>query len=281
MVKKIFKIIGILILAFLFIFVGQGIGYLIALPMHKSANAGIQFSAMYADFIGIWILCIAFCLIFKPFRKMLPKLGTKEPGNNVKTALIIGLILGLGFNLFIGILAMLHGDISLSYSSFNPLMIVLFIVVIMIQSGAEELVDRFFIYEKTREYFPNCPAVAIVLNALFFMSLHLGNPGVGALALLNLVLVGILYSLVVYYYKSFWAAVVAHTSWNFCQNILLGLPNSGIVTEYSVFSLDAANARNSFTYNTAFGIEGTIMSCLLLAIGCIVVIYFGKRKNNN
>lgn len=277
---KYLKTVGILVLAFILLFAGELLGEVITLPLHKSMNAGIRFGSMYASFIGIWIMFIVFCLIFKPFRKMLPKLGTKEAGNNVKTALVIGLILGLGLNLLVAIVAMINKDIALVYSQFNPLMLIYFIIVVMIQSGAEEVVDRWFIYEKLREYFPNCPAVAIVLNAVFFAALHLANPGVSALPILNIVLVGLLYSLLVYYYKSLWAAIVAHTSWNFCQNILLGLPNSGIVTEYSVFSLDAASAKDSFAYSTAFGIEGTILSCLLLAIACVVVFYLGRKKNS-
>ncbi len=266
-------------LSILFMLLGQGLGELISLPLKHSSNAGISFGAMYASFIGIWIVCIGFCLIFKSNRKYLPKMWIKEEGNNIKTALIIGLILGLGCNLLVAIVAMINGDIALSFASFNPLMLIYFLVVVMIQSGAEELVDRWFIYEKVRDYFPNCPAVAIIVNAIFFMFLHIANPGVTALSLLNIALVGVLYSLVVYYYKSFWAVVVAHTTWNFCQNILLGLPNSGIVTEYSVFSLDAANARDSFTYSVSFGIEGTIMTCTVLAIACVVVVVLGRKKN--
>lgn len=277
---KIFKSLGIMILAFVLLGIGQmGIGVPVANLIRRIPNDAIRFGTFYVEFIGIWVAVLVFCLIFKSFRKMLPKLGTREEGNNLKTALLIGLPMGLGLNLLCAVFALLHGDIALSFSGFNVLMIIYFIVVIMIQSGAEELVCRWFVYEKLREYFPKWPAVAIIVNALFFSALHLGNTGVTNLGLLNIVLVGWLYALTVYYFKSIWAAIVAHASWNFCQNILLGLPNSGNVSEYSVFTLDAAKATDSFAYSVSFGIEGTIVANVALALCCIAVIYFGRKKN--
>ena len=56
-------------------------------------------------------------------------------------------------------------------------------------------------------------------------------------------------SLMVYYMDSLWCAFAVHTAWNFTQNILFGLPNSGINVPYSVFKLNAATARDSFAYN--------------------------------
>ncbi len=45
-----------------------------------------------------------------------------------------------------------------------------------------------------------------------------------------------------------------HTAWNFMQNIVLGLPNSGANVPYSIFKLEEG-ASNSFFYDTGFGIE--------------------------
>lgn len=281
MMKKILKTIGILILAVVLFISGEIVGSFVTAPLYYCENNAIVFGKTYLLFIGLWITFFAFCLIFKPFRKMFKRLWIKEPGNNVKTALSVGLVCGLGLNLLIAFVAMLNGDISLSFLGFNPLMIIYFILVITIQSGAEEIMVRWFVYQKLREYFKDRPAVAIILNASLFAALHLFNPGVTLLAILNIALAGLLYSLIVYYYKSFWAAVVAHASWNFCQNILLGLPNSGIVTEYSIFKLDVASARDSFAYSTAFGIEGTVTTCLVFALVCALLMYLNRKKDKN
>ena len=84
----------------------------------------------------------------------------------------------------------------------------------MIQSGAEEIVDRCYLYQKLRRRY-RWPVIAIAVNALIFMALHMGNPGVTKLGLLQVFLFGVLASLLVYYWDSLWAAIWTHTAWNF------------------------------------------------------------------
>ena len=71
---------------------------------------------------------------------------------------------------------------------------------------------------------------AIIGNALIFTSLHVFNPGFTVIAGTQIFLVGIVFSLLVYYYDSLWAAITFHTAWNYTQNLIFGLPNSGIVS---------------------------------------------------
>ena len=108
--------------------------------------------------------------------------------------------------------------------------------------------------------------------------MHLANPGMTVVAALNIFVVGVLFGLMVYYFDSLWMAMAAHTAWNFTQNIIFGLPNSGIVTPYSIFKLDAATARNSIFYDVDFGIEATVMALIVLTASTLIAIYIGERK---
>ena len=121
------------------------------------------------------------------------------------------------------------------------------------------------------------PVVAIVGNSLLFALLHLANHGVTILSVLNIFLVGILFSLMVYYMDSLWCAFAVHTAWNFTQNILFGLPNSGINVPYSVFKLNAGTARDSFAYNVGFGIEGTVFADIVLLAACVLLYLWGRK----
>jgi len=257
---------------------GEFLGEFVKTLMGRTGDDGLTFAGMYLSFIGIWIVVFAYWAVFKHHRPMFRALGSGAEGNRLKTALPMGLILGLGLNLLLACVAMIKGDIRLSFNRFDPLYVLLFIVTVGVQSGAEELLCRAHLYQQLRRAFPKAPVIAIIGNALVFSMMHLGNPGVTVLALLNILLTGILYSLVVYYFDSFWACVIAHTGWNFCQSILLGLPNSGIVSSYSVFRLDAASARDSFAYNVNFGIEGTVAAVILLAIACVAVFFVGRNR---
>ena len=166
--------------------------------------------------------------------------------------------------------------IVLTYDAIHPLWFVVVFLTVFIQSSAEELLCRGFLYQKLRRSYKN-PVVAIVGNALLFALLHLANNGVTVLSVLNIFLVGILFSLMVYYMDSLWCAFAVHTAWNFTQNILFGLPNSGINVPYSVFKLDAATARDSFAYNVGFGIEGTLLADVVLLVACVLLYLWGRK----
>ena len=72
-----------------------------------------------------------------------------------------------------------------------------------------------------------------------------------------------------------------HAAWNFSQSIVFGLPNSGIVSAYSVFKLDAASATNGLFYNVNFGVEGSVGSNLILLTLCIVVLLINRGKGEH
>ena len=246
--------------------------------LSRSGDPGLAFAGTYLCFAGIWLMAFIYWGIFKHHRPMFRALGPEARGNNWKTALPLGLAAGFVPNLLLALIAVACGDIRLSFNRVEPLYILLFIVSVAVQSGAEELMCRVHLYQQLRRAFPKFPWIAIFGNALIFSSMHMANSGVTVLALLNILLVGILYSLIVYYFDSFRACVIAHTGWNFCQSILLGLPNSGMVSAYSVFKLEEG-ARDSLAYNVNFGIEGTVTTVVLLAIGCVVIFLIGRKRN--
>ena len=272
------------ILSVLLVFFGQGLGYLnvIAYPAIDlftkitGSEGSAQFMYMYFMFIGIWLMFVLFCL---------PKRNHKILGGlkrgSFKNAMA-GLLLGFGSNALCILFAVLHKDIFLSFNKFSPAPFFAFLLVVMIQSGAEELADRTYLYQKLRRRYKS-PLVAMIGNSLVFASLHLANPGVTFLSVLNIFLFGIITSLFIYQYDGLWGAILLHTGWNFSQSIFFGLPNSGIVSEYSVFRLEAASARDSFFYSVAFGIEGTIASLIIeiAIIAAMIIIHKGKGEAND
>ena len=230
----------------------------------------------YIGFISIWICGLIIISVFKGYRPILKAFSTKLKGNNIKTAIIGGLSLGLVLNLLIALVAIATGSIKLHYEGLGLGAFLLLLIAVLIQSGAEEFVARVFIYQRLRKNFPKWPLVAILGNGLFFILIHLGNPGMTFISELMLLLVSVMYSLVVYYFDSIWIPIVAHTTWNFTQNIVLGLPNSGIVFPVSVFKLDAG--ANNFAFDSTFGVEGSILALILNAIVCVGLYYFGRKK---
>ena len=228
----------------------------------------------YLEFIGLWIAILLGAIIPKKNRPMLRSFLPNRRGNNLK-GIIAGILLGFGANGFCVLMSVLKGDIKLSYSGIEPGILLLFIVVVFIQSGAEELVDRFYLYQKLRRRYRS-PLIAIIVNSAVFMALHILNPGFTAIAGSQIFLVGIIFSLFVYYYDSLWAAMWFHAAWNYTQNIIFGLPNSGIVSEYSIFRLEAASATSGLFYDVKFGVEGSIGASLVLIILIIILVLINR-----
>lgn len=275
------NLIVIPIIGYLLIVLGQILGGVLVgilaglLPGVFSTDAGIT-SQLYLGFLGIWILTLLVFALIPRNRPMLKALGTKTKGNTPKM-FAVGLGIGLGMNLLCALIAMINGDIALTFHAFRPVSFLLVFIAVLIQSAAEELICRVFIYQRlVRRY--GKPLMAAVVNAAFFAMIHLSNPGVTGMAIANIFIYGLLFSAMVVYMDSPWAAMAAHAGWNFCQNILLGLPNSGMVLPYSVFKLDAAAASDSFAYSVSFGLEGTITACVLLTAVTGVIVWWGTRN---
>ncbi len=241
-----------------------------------SDNIG-TFLGDYLYTFGVWIAFLLFAVIFKGNRPMLKALAPNKSLNNLK-GILLGLLLGFGTNGFCVLMSYLTGDIKLSYNGIDPKMLIAFLICVFIQSSSEEITDRLYLYQKLRRRYRN-PLVAILVNSIVFMALHMANPGFTAIAGSQIFLVAIIFSLFVYYYDGIWVAFWFHAAWNYTQNIIFGLPNSGIVSEYSIFRLEAASARNGLFYNVNFGVEGSIGSSLVLIVVIIVMIVINRGKS--
>lgn len=255
--------------------VGLGTGIISGFVPQIEKSEAAQTGGMYIIFIGIWIFALLCIGLGRNERPILRTLFTKPKGNT-PLMLLLGVVIGFGMNGFCILLAWLNKDIVLYFDSFQPLSLIIIFITVFIQSSAEELVCRGYLYQKLRKGYKS-PVVAIVGNSLFFAILHLGNEGVTVLSIINIFLVGIFCSLIVYYMDSLWCAFAVHTAWNFTQNIVFGLPNSGIVVPFSIFKLDASTATNSFAYNVGFGIEGTIVADVVFLVGCVALFFWGRK----
>ena len=280
--KKIFRLVfswfWSCILTLLLITAGQMLESLVNLisgPEDSFAAGIFETGMLYASFIGIWIVFILFMLAVKADRETLRHIGKVSRGNTLRFALA-GAATGFAMNGLCALAAGLNGDIALHFDNFSLPAFVILLIAVFIQSGAEELACRVFLYRRILRAYKS-PLLAVLVNSALFGALHLFNNGVSAVSIYNIVIIGILMSLVIYYWDSFRFVAWLHTAWNFTQNILLGLPNSGHVVPYSIFKLDAANARDTFFYNTAFGLEGTFYADIVLTVAALAVFFMGRK----
>ena len=260
------------ILAYLLIFIGQLLGEFVLLASGAYKTDFGTTAGLYFLFGGIWLVLFLNALI-KKNRPLFKAYGIGCKGNNALN-LLIGYLIGIGMNGLAILLAWMHGDIKMYFDRFELIPFLILFAAVFVQSAAEELVCRGFIYQRVLRTYRNKYWLAVIINSVFFGLIHLGNDGVTVMAIVDLIVTGLLFSAMVYYFDSLWMAMAVHAGWNFTQSILAGLPNSGNVVPYSVFKLDAATARDSFFYNVAFGVEGTIpaIAIQLVVLAAIVAI---------
>lgn len=268
------------IFSFLIMLAGQLVGLIVTGAMDRVFDPNEPFYAtfsMYFSTVGVWIFCLLLFMIIRHRRPLFKAIGRDAKGNTF-CMLLLGLLIGIGMNFGCALIAMIDKDIHLSLWHVEPLKILALLFAVFVQSSSEELIDRCYLYQVLRKGYRN-KWVAILGNAIIFSAMHGMNPGVTPLALANIFFSGLMFSLFVYYFDSIWCAYGIHTGWNFTQSILLGLPNSGLVVPYSIFQLDTAAASNSFAYHVEFGIESTILSTIVLAIGCLIVYLIGRKRH--
>jgi membrane protease YdiL (CAAX protease family) len=266
------------LITFVVILLGQGIGDVIVgffmSPDLETTNPALAIGLSYLSFIGIWI-ALALFMLFPKNRPMIKGLYGNDRGNNLK-GIIIGILIGFGMNGFCALMSILLKDIGVSLWYVEPLKLILLFLCVFVQSGAEELVCRWYLYQKLARRYKN-PLVACIGNAVLFGLLHIFNPGLNVWSMVQIIVIGLLLSVMVYYYDSLWGAMLVHTAWNFTQNLIFGLPNSGIVSPYSLFHLDAASS--GFFFDPGFGIEGSPGACLVITIVMVVMIVIARKKN--
>ena len=241
-------------------------------------SAGLAFVLEY--YTPLLVSCVFFtllCLIVKKNRFLIDTFRPSREGRSMKM-LGIGLLLGFLTNFFCILFALIHGDIKL-YLDFSASQIPLMafaLISVFFQSTSEELWCRCFLYDRINVHYPLW--VAVLINGVLFGLMHCFNPGVTALAIADIAVCGISYSLLRWYTGSIWTCFGIHTMWNFTQNFLFGLPNSGLVSEASVFHLDASTALSNWCYSYEFGVEGALPAVFIDALLAVVILWAAWKK---
>lgn len=158
-------------------------------------------------------------------------------------------------------------------------LILLYLVAFLIQGLSEELICRVYLMVSLSRSFPI--AVCVVSNALFFSLLHLGNPGISALALLNIFLFGILASLLTLRRGSIWMAAALHSLWNFAQGNVFGIMVSGQngIPSLLTTALHEDTPGQTLINGGAFGLEGGLAITGVLVVAIVVVALMGTKRD--
>ena len=123
--------------------------------------------------------------------------------------------------------------------------------------------------------------VAVTMSSAIFALLHIFNPGITFLSLINLFLAGVSFGLYVICFDNIWGACAYHTMWNFVQGNFYGIQVSGMTMSDSV--LVTTNTEGMELLNGgSFGAEGGLITTLvLLAFIGGLLLYMKKTGKIN
>ena len=195
------------------------------------------------------------------------------------TAFFIGFGIGMASNALLCSIAWASGSFSLVFFIFHWMILLSlplsFTIVLFEESLLRGYVVSFL--EETHSW----DVVAFTTGVLFIFH-HVENMrlfGFNAIFCLNVFMVGIAIYLLIKSTGNFWAGVGFHGAWNYTQNNLFGLPNSGNIPFYTL--LLGSDPVDSFFYDTKYGLEGCLMTTVFLATLITVLLVYCSRKTKD
>ncbi|PFQ40912.1 CPBP family intramembrane metalloprotease domain-containing protein [Bacillus cereus] len=195
-----------------------------------------------------------------------------------------GALIGFVFISIPVILLILAGVVTLQIQQITGtaiLGIVGSLVAFLIQGATEEIIVRGWLFPilsvRSRIW------VGIVVTSFLFGFLHLLNPGITILSISNIILVGVFAAFYVLKDSSLWGIGAWHSIWNWAQYNVYGFAVSGM-TIYSTPLFKPATNGPEFLHGGSFGIEGSIITTIMLTIASIVLwrkLWGRKVKQRN
>ncbi|ASZ66114.1 CPBP family intramembrane glutamic endopeptidase [Bacillus cereus group sp. MYBK59-1] len=195
-----------------------------------------------------------------------------------------GALIGFVFISTPVILLLLMGSVKLQVQHITSTVIVGIVgslVAFLIQGATEEIIVRGWLFPvlsvRSRIW------VGIVVTSFLFGFLHLLNPGITILSISNIILVGVFAAFYVLKDSSLWGICAWHSIWNWAQYNVYGFAVSGM-TIYSTPLFKPATNGPEFLHGGTFGIEGSIITTIMLTIASIVLwrkLWGRKAKQRN
>jgi hypothetical protein len=161
----------------------------------------------------------------------------------------------------------LAGWLTAEWADVQPVDLSVSIVSWLIISFNEELSFRGYILQRLTQAW-GLPA-AVVVSSLIFAMVHVLNPNVQPLAMVNLFAAGLLFSCAYLVSRSLWLPIGLHIGWNLAEIHLLGLPGSGMTEPALIRSV--VHGPEVVT-GGAFGPEGGLLGLAAIVLGIIILL---------
>ena len=222
-----------------------------------SAVKGVKFllPLKVIEFLSV-MLCVWLFIRFID-RKPLKSIGLILKG--YEKDLKLGLALGAGLIAIGFLILFILGYLSVDGFSFPVGTLILYFLLFVVVSFHEEIMMRGYVLNNLMQSMNRYAALSI--SSVIFMSIHLLNPNVNFLSVVNLFLAGIVLGIYYIHKPNLWLPIGMHLTWNFFQGPIFGFEVSGIETKSII---NQSVRGNEIITGGAFGFEGSILATILI-----------------
>ena len=284
--KKLPNFIWAIILSLIFMYGGSLMGSLATVPLFLALrNIPLFFNNKDLLSLLITLFSFAFISLLVFFRvKVIEKRSFSSIGfnkNNWLKKYSLGFLIGLAMMSIIVLILIPLGYITVEKNPIQPVGIsaIASVLVILlgwiIQGATEEIVTRGWLLNVLSTKYNI--GVGLLISSTLFGLMHLTNPNVNYIAVINIILVGLFYGLYVIKTNDLWAVCGMHCAWNFAQGNIFGFKVSGL--DVSVGSLIDLNLVGSdFVTGGIFGPEAGITATFILLASIGILLFIDKKR---
>lgn len=283
--KKCPNFIWAIILSLIFLYGGSLIGSFGVLPLYFILrNIPLFLNNKDLLLLLINLLSFAFISLLVFFRvNVIEKRNLSFIGfnkNNFLKKYLFGFFIGIIMMFVIVLILLSFGYISIEKTPIQPIgiaslsSILIILLGWIIQGATEEIVTRGWLLDVLITKYNI--GFGLFISSTLFGVMHLANPNVNYIAVINIILVGVFYGLYVIKTNDLWAVCGMHSAWNFAQGNLFGFEVSGL--NVSVGSLIDLNlVGNDFVTGGIFGPEAGIVATFVLLLSILILLFIYKK----
>ena len=284
--KKSPNFIWAIILSLIFMYGGSLIGSLATVPLYLALlNVPLFFNNQNLLSLLITLFSFAFISLLIFFRvKVIEKRSLSSIGfnkNNWLKKYSLGFLIGLVMMSIIVLILLLFRYITVEKNPIQPVGVsaISSVLVILfgwiIQGATEEIVTRGWLLNVLSSKYNI--GFGLLISSTLFGLMHLTNPNVNYIAVINIILVGLFYGLYVIKTNDLWSVCGMHSAWNFAQGNIFGFEVSGL--DISVGTLIDLNlVENDFITGGVFGPEASIVATFVLLLSIIILLFINNTN---
>jgi len=249
-------------------------------PAMAEMSASDLFNAIGVNMMFVFMLLQFAGALFAIFifRRFVDKKSFKSLGfelTNYKTDLLKGLAWGAGLISFGFIALYFSGFITVIDTDFGAIQWLSYIAFFVIVAFNEEILVRGYVLTNLmasmNKYW------ALIVSALMFSVMHLGNDSTSYISTANLFIAGIMLGIYTIHKRNLWFPIAMHFTWNFFQGPVLGFEVSGTKMESAI---NQQVSGNPLITGGEFGFEGSLLLTAMM-IASTAYIHIKYKKNEN